>query len=658
MSPSPHLSRALSYLLPLGVGAVLCAVTWPVQTDRIGEDEIREALRAFALARGEVGWWEHIGSSDHPPLVPTISALCLQFLPVTLALRMPALMAGFLTILLVVWLGRRIDRPQTGVVAGLLVASSPIWWAYANAISLDLPLAGIAAVAVVATAGPKRYLPLALFAGIAAALTKRHGLALIVLAMLLASLPGIGGLRSRRSLSIFIGTVAFGLTCVLLWLSTGHPILGSIHYLDELVDSAPRVFILAGASGAALALLYRTCPRAVRRRLRPLILFGTPLALAPLIGMYPAPRYFLPVLPVGSLVLAVVLWNAGKRVAPGESVESRPASTRVRWMVSIAVLSIWWFVQARDLNTTYWPYQRGHRDAVSWLASRVQPGDVVISPEGGFLELACLEEGVTNLSVINVDRSSCAGLEERLANVERRAWVVLPLYRDLRWAEPHEEHVAKMGLQLRALVRRDVAMPEPRPWQAASVESLGPPRGTPVMAILSAEAGRAPPDLFAETEALSLAEFDDATDFTGWLIQGVTVGSGAAGGVALAFDGKREAVWVCTKHIRWSPVFSIGAWHHHRWLELEIQATDADLELIELAIVFRDKKVFVRLSELRVIDSETGWRRLLFDLRPPGTSETSKVNRMSLSAWPSNSPGYVPRIVIKQFCLLPEGEGR
>ncbi len=45
-------SRLLAYLLPLLAGAVMCALTWPLQQDRIAYDEVREGLRAFGLARG------------------------------------------------------------------------------------------------------------------------------------------------------------------------------------------------------------------------------------------------------------------------------------------------------------------------------------------------------------------------------------------------------------------------------------------------------------------------------------------------------------------------------------------------------------------------------------------------------------------------------
>ena len=102
----------------------------------------------MALARGEVSLWESWSGSVHPPLVPAVASLASRFLPLDLALRWPSILAGVITVCFVFAAGARVSQRAIAGWAAVLLAASPIWWTYASAISLDVPLAAVAALAL------------------------------------------------------------------------------------------------------------------------------------------------------------------------------------------------------------------------------------------------------------------------------------------------------------------------------------------------------------------------------------------------------------------------------------------------------------------------------------------------------------------------------
>ena len=117
------------------------------------------------------------------------------------------------------------------------------------------------------------------------------GLVFLVTAMLLASFAGHYGTRlDRRIPALTFGAVvavaAFG---AWQYLGAGHPPFGGANHIDDLVGTAPVLVGFALAGIALVGLAYRWCTPAARAALRPLLLFGAPLAIAPMIGQAAAP---------------------------------------------------------------------------------------------------------------------------------------------------------------------------------------------------------------------------------------------------------------------------------------------------------------------------------------------------------------------------------
>jgi hypothetical protein len=670
-------SAVLGYALPLAVGAVIWALTIGPQSDRIAFDEVREGIRAFEIARGEVGLVESWQQSVHPPLVPALTALFLHVLPPALAIRIPETLFGFLALPLIVLVGRRAPRREVGLIGGLLVASSPIWWAYACAVSLDLPLAAIAALGAVATV-ERRNVWLCLLAAAAAAATKRQGATLVVVAMLLAVLAGLRGVKFRRRTWVLGGLGVIAVAAFGLWryLAGGLRIFGSTTHIHELIGTAPTFVVFSLLGALALGVVYLGTERAGRDALLPLFLYTLPFAIAPLVSSHTAPRYFLPAFPTGALLVAAAIWVCGGGGAQ-----------RVRWLLSAVLLVGWFAVQWRDLHQSYWPMQRGGRDVVRWIAANVPPDESVYSASGWFLQLAALQEGVPSTNLVEIDRTTCARLEDRLDRDAARAFVVLPLDRDVGWPADLERHAQAMGLELRALVRRDVPPFHPsKPFAAAGVESLGPPDGTPVTAIF-ASIGKPDRDALGRGHGeVSLLNFDDPRALRRWRNAAVQVQQGPSG-VSLSFAGIADqrrtpsAGFGRVQLLRRAdasvlldsgalpvpdlPNLSLNAlprgdviptcdWHHHRWLELELRADETALEEVHLTLGMRTLTKVVRLNELYRAPGRDGWRRLRLDLRPMPIEQLSQMHWLALSAWQPLPGQEPPAVELRALRLIAE----
>ena len=641
----------LSYALPIAVGILLCAWTMPAQFDRLAEDEVREAERAFALAHGEAGLLDTWAGGLHPPMVSGVAALSMKVLPTPLALRVLGLLLGLLTIPLVIALGRRTGRGEIGLVAGLMVASSPVWWAYASSLSLDLPLAGFTALAAYACIGPRKNLALAVVALVGAGLTKRLGLPTVVVAMLLAFLAGTRTAaaipRKLVSAGILLAVAGMAWVATELYTSGGGRLLGTFDAAEDFVASSWLFLGCAVVTFGALAVNYWRTAAADRSVVHALLLFTLPLLIAPLVAARPIPRYFLPALPTAAVLGAAAIWWWG-----GAS------RATLRWVASIALIASSAALQGYDLHKSYWPRQRGHRDAIAWLAEHVPPTAVILAPEAPFLQIAAQQAGVTTAELINIDRTTCARLEGRLATLataQRPAWVVLPLYRDLGWLGDLEEHAAAMGLQLRALVRRDVARgTSPASWQTIQSESIGDAAGVPVIAILSSVRQ---PDLGwlgAPAQPTELFSFADGLSARNWRHQGVAVRSAPGGGVEVAFNDHPIAAGIVAVRLPFLDTFSTIDWHHHSWLELQVQADDDALEHLRIGVGLRNTQLRVPLSQLQELPAIDGWRRLAVDLRSLPIEELSFVRWLRVTGERVETGDQKPRLVLRRFRLLPE----
>lgn len=638
----PLAHRAVwGYLVPLAVGVVFCAVTWPLQLDRLSYDEVREAIHALELHWGERGFLDSWRESVHPSLVAALTAGFLQLFPPMVALRLPQVLLGLGTIPLVVALGRRSGRAEVGVAAGLLIAASPIWWAYACSISLDLPLAAVTALAALATVGPKRSMPLAILAGLCALGVKRQGLTIVGTAMLLATLGSIPQLKMRPTALVVIAAVMAVLAGAGIWfyVEGGQELFGGWSRVDRIAGAAPTLFIIGVGAVAALVLVYRRVDSGGRWFLRPLLLFTISTACAPFLAFYPSPRYFLPVMPMAALIAASFLWLWGRW------------ARWLRWALTVLLVVSSWGVQWQDLRTQYWPSHRGHHAAASWLVQHVPADDVVLSPCGRFL-LLWLEgwmdppaERALLPKLIEVDRNTCARLEDQLATVERPAWVVIPLYRSIGWPPDIEAHAAAMGLELRALVRRDVRRTATvTPWDDSSVPSIGPRDGVPMLAILFAENRPDRRRLDASAEPVSLATFEHPSSVGLWNSAGVEFGHDGHG-VVLEFGG-------ADPRIQLTPL-ATRDWHHHRALELVIRADEASLEGVYLRIGMRTQMVREQLAELPRVGVDDDWQCLRLDLDAWPPDETSAIRRLWFEGVRSEPGLAEPRIELRELRLVP-----
>lgn len=666
-----------AYGLPLLVGALWFVFTWPAQIDRIAFDEVREGMRAYELWLGNTTFEKMWRDSVHPPGVPAVGALFLNVFSPEVAFRALQVLVGFAVVWFVVRIGRATGRGEVGMLGGLLVASSPIWWAYSCSISLDIPLAGVAALAAFATVGARRSFLLAVAAFGLSILTKRQGPTLIGAAMLLALLAQLAMQRRRRTLLLgaavgLCAVVAYGIDS---YVDGGQLLFGITRRLGELLSTSPVLVAVAGGGALGLAVLLWFGDATARRVWLPLLLFTAPLAAAPFVSSHPAPRYFLPALPTISLSLAAVIW-----LWPGA------ISRGVRVVVSALLLAGWVGVQAYDL-AGYWPRQRGHRDAVHWLAEHVPHTDIIMSPTGMFLQLASVQEGTVTTRILDIDRTTCARTEHYLGLEDHPTWIVLPLYRDFGWPPDVEGHAAAMGLELRALVRRDVTpVREPMLWGdvGEEVETIGPRDGVPVLAILYAARG-IDHEALAASEPRVLARMDGVGAVAAWENTGVEVAP-ADEGIALTFVGDPDAAPPRVRFVQglelWREEMAVHRdasfvdlpdlaqlrsgllplagtlettdWHHHRWLELQVRADETTLLDVRVAFSVRDNIFSASLGELPRVDAGDGWIGVRVDLSRWDVEALSKIRWFALSAWHDERWPQAPRIELRQIALMPE----
>jgi hypothetical protein len=655
--PAPASSALVGYGAPLLVAAALCAWTWPQQVDRIAFDEVREAMRAIDLHSGAISFARSWQESVHPPLVPWLTSVALYVFPAWIACRLPQVLCGFITVALLVGLGRRTGRPRVGLAAGLLLAASPIWWAYSCAVSLDLPLACVTALAAWSCAGARPRFLYLLLALLLATAVKRQGLTLVGMASLLA----LGAKLSRRGpwlpLVLVLGAAGVGALGIRSYLAGGLEIFGVVRRIDELVSTTPVILGVAAFGVLGLVTVLWRVGTDGRRVLLPYALFVAPLVVAPMISSHPAPRYFLPALPIAALLGAAAIWFGGFG-----------GGLKVRILLSVVAILGSTAVQAWDLHRTYWPRQRGLQDAVTWIADHVPQEHVVLSPSGRFLQLAQVFADVRTAPILDVDRTTCARIENQLARARSPAWVVLPLYREIGWPADVPAHAAAMGLELVALVRRDVpeAIP-PTPWREAhDVPTLGPADGTPVVAILRAAARPDEDALTATVPPLTLARFADPSALGGWDVHGVTTTALPDGeaGVRLAFVGGDQPVafplvfelrgdeteliteagaivmpdlpHIQARDLPVTGAFATVDWHHHRALDLEVRGDAPAMDHIVLSVGLRRGVRRVQLAALPADPLDDGWLRVHVRFRAT-PEDLSKVEWVGLSAW--RAPG-------------------
>ena len=285
------------------------------------------------------------------------------------AARLPSLLMGCATLLLVFRLGRRLFDERTGLTAAALLIMTPYFVENARGSMLDLPLAfWICASLTLFVEGRRRpwlHLPIAL--PIAAGILTKGVLGLLP-AAIMAALCLHSWWRPRRMLPLALGMVlglALGATWTVdQWLRFGSEFVLK-HYWDEFGGRAVRDFdavaiataypllllqhfqplVIPGLLGAAGPL--RNLRRAAPAELLPAVWVLLPIALCGVSAQ--AQRYVFPILP--PLALCASLWL--RRTLP---ILERHVAARIAPAVALATAAVFAFSPAtltRDLNGAF-----------------------------------------------------------------------------------------------------------------------------------------------------------------------------------------------------------------------------------------------------------------------------------------------------------------